>query len=609
MSGGVGAVSVVSRFGLTSGIALLLSVAFGGFAESGFAASMLGPVDMRSSAGYTYRSLSEDGGFDDTSHQLIANFNASSYLWEPWLATSNLALSFAHDSTETADANYTATSDSQIITGDFDLNVLPQSKTPFNLQLQISDSRVDRSGGGLVPITFVGQDYSSSHLGLQQSYILENGGRYRAYMNLRSWEGQRGGDYDDTLLGVEADLRWPRQHLLARATSQVNEYTMSSSDNESTLLDLNHYYYPLRHLRVDTRASMYDYSRSFLDPDSSSTRMADYHVYQTSSFAFWRPANSPLTVSGGARIMVMDGAQGSVYSNDQLQMSANAGAFYQFNKRVRLDGGFTTTLRDTAGLKENYLRFNAGGSYQSDWRLLAGFMHQYYANASSAYVVEPDSVEDLDSDDDAYLEWGGGAGHGLNKTWWLGERTSPTSIRMNINQAFRYFDSGASYNIDGSQQRLEHSVTTAYNQRIWSGNWLAQATLSDSRNLGSATDERQMFHLQISRDQDIGRRSSVVGDVTTQYVRSKSGGFETDTTTTTVGVEYNHTRIFGVPRLMFISDLMVSKLSTDGAINRQDWDNRLTYHIGKLDTSFSYRLTETDSRNYDLLYFRVMRRF
>jgi len=518
-------------------------------------------------------------------------------------------LSFTHDSTNTSGTASTASADSQIITGDFGLNVLPQSKTPFNLQLQVSDSRVDRSGTGLVPITFVGEEYSTSYLGLQQSYIAENGGRYRAFMDLRSWDGQRGGDYDDTTLGVEADLRWPRQHLIARATSQVNEYSLSSSDNESVLLDLNHYYYPVRHLRLDSRASVYDYSRSFLDPNSSTTRMAEYHVYQASSFAFWRPVNSPLTVSGGARFMATDGSQGGVSSNDQFQMSANAGAFYQLNKRVRLDAGATATLRDTAGLKENFFRINAGGSYQTDWRQYKGFMHQGYANAKAAYALEPDSVEDLDTDDESYLEWGGAVGHGLNKTWWLGERTSPTSIRLNINQAFRLSDSGATSNAVGLAQRLEHSFTTAFNQRIWSGNWLAQATLSDSRNLGSVDDERQMIHMQLSRDQDIGRRSSIVGDVTMQYVRSEVGGSEVDSTTSTVSIEYNHTRVFGVPRLMYISDLMVSQLSTNGSIDRQDWDNRLTYRIGKLDSSFSYRLTETDSRNYDLLYFRVMRRF
>jgi len=592
-----------------SKVALLACVAFGGMAESGFAAPVLGPLDVRGSVGYTYRALTEQSNYDDASHQLTANLSSSTYLWEPWMATTNLALSFTQDSSKTSGAASSATTGSQIITGDLGVNVLPQSKTPFNLQLQFSDSRVDRAGTGMIPITFVGEEYSTTFLGLRQSYITENGGRYRAYMDLRSWESLSGGAYDDTAIGLEADLRWPQQHLTARATKQSNESSLSATDNESLVLDLNHYYYPVRQLRVDSKASVYEYDRSFLDPGTNSTRLAEYYVHQASSFVFWRPVNSPLTVSGGVRVIAMDGVQEGVAANDQLQYSFNAGAFYQMNKHVRLDGGFTSTFRDTADRKDGYHRQYIGGLYQTDWREIKGFMHQGYASGRLTNVAEPDSGADIDTDEEKYIEWNSAVGQSLNRTWWLGERTSATSVRVSVNQAFRVADSGAAANRLGATQRLEHSFTTAFNQRVWGGSTLAQASLSDSRNLGSKTDEQQMFHVQLSRDQDLGRRSSIVGDVTLQYVRSDMGGVEVDTATTTASLEFRHSRMFGVPRLGFVSDLMVSQISTDGLVDRQDWDNRLTYSIGKLDASFSYRLTETDSRNYDLVYFRVMRRF
>ncbi len=597
------------RFVRVSAIALLVCIAFGGMAERGFAAPVLGPVDMRGSVGYTYRAMAEKSNYDDASHQLTANMNSSTYLWEPWMATTNLALSFTQDSSETTGAASSSATDSQIITGDLGVNVLPQSKTPFHLQLQFSDSRVDRAGTGAIPITFVGEEYSTTYLGLRQSYITDNGGRYRAYMDLRGWESLSGGKYDDTTIGLEADLRWPRQHLIARATSQTNESSLSTIDNESLILDLNHYYYPVRQLRVDSKASVYEYDRSFLDPGASNVRLAQYYVHQASSFAFWRPANSPLTVSGGVRVIAMDGVQGGVASNDQLQYSVNAGAFYQLNKHVRLDGGFTSTFRDVGDQKEGYHRQYLGGLYQTDWWEIQGFMYQGYASGKFTNVAEPDSAADTDVDDEKYIEWNSAVGHGLSRTWWLGERTSATSVRVNINQALRVADSGAAANTLGATQRLEHSFTTAFNQRAWGGNTLAQVSLSDSRNLGNKTDEQQMFYMQLSRDQDLGRRSSIVGDVTLQYVRSDMAGIDVDTTTMTASLEFNHSRMFGVPRLGFVSDLMVSQISTDGLVDRQDWDNRLTYSIGKLEASFSYRLTETDSRNYDLVYFRVMRRF
>jgi hypothetical protein len=102
--------------------------------------------------------------------------------------------------------------------------------------------------------------------------------------------------------------------------------------------------------------------------------------------------------------------------------------------------------------------------------------------------------------------------------------------------------------------------------------------------------------------------------VTVQYVRSEfenvlAGVDINDTTTSTAKVAFAHSQLLGVPRLGFVSDYMISRISTEGAIDRQDWDNRVTYSIGKLDASLSYRLTETDAHNYDLVYFRVMRRF
>lgn len=573
-------------------------------AEAGAVASMVGAVDLSGGLGYNYRALSEDGGREDKSHQLLANLNVSNYFWEPWLATSRLSLTFVQDSSESVDEISTSSSDAKLVTGDWGLNLLPDSKTPFNLQYQRSDSRIDREGTGQIPITFIGENYSSNYLGLRQSYITDNGGRYQARVDLRNWDSQISGQYDDKTVGLEADLRAPKHHVIARTTYQTTDHTLVDRTNKSMILDLSDYYYPQRSLRVDSRASRYDYDRSFLDPTSNDTRLTTTNINQLSSFLFWRPENSPLSVSGGVRVLTMDGEQGGVAANDQSQVAVNAGAFYFYSNNLRFDASLTSTFRETAGVKEGFHRQYLGTQYQTDWYEAGRFMYQAYGTAGVDHLAEPN---------DDYQTLQGAAGHNLSTTWWLGERTTATSVRLSFNEALRYVDSGAVVNTTGAALYFDNSATVSFNQRVGGGDTLALLTLSDSRDLGGA-DNQQMVHMQLSRGQDLGRRSSITGDVTMQYVRSEFDSAPTgvrvaDTTTATARVSFSHSQLLGVPRLGFVSDYMVSRISTEGAIDRQDWDNRFSYAIGKLDTSVSYRLTETDMRNYDLVYFRVMRRF
>jgi hypothetical protein len=585
-------------------------------------AAAIGPIEASGNLAYYYRSLAEkDNGPKNSSQQLGGTVNASTFFGEPWLATSDLSLSLTQDSSKTVESSSTTTSDTQLITGDFGLNILPQSKTPFNLQLQTTDSRVDTTGTGLIPITFVDDEYSTQYLGLRQSYLTDNGGRYQASYDHRSWDSQRTAKYTDTALGFDADLRAPRNHFLGRANYSVNKHTVAERKNETLLLDLDHFYYPVRNFRLDSKASYYNYDRSFLDPTASDTRLTTLSMAQVSSNAFWRPAHHPLTVTLGARLYAVDGNSGSVSGNTVNHVALNGGMYYQANQNLRLDGSFTSLFGKVDGVKRDVHTQNGGFLYQTDWKELGHYTYRAYLDGNLGHRI--------DVDDEVY-DWALTAGHGISRTWWPREKTSTTSLRFNLSQALGYSGSKGDLNTNnGSGLKLDHSASLAFNQRAWGGNSLAQLTVSDSRIFSSYLDsadynnqiksEQQLVNLQLSRDQDLGRRSSITGNITVQYVRVKddvalaAGATPTSTvtgsTTSTGRILFQHYQLLGVPRLQFSSDFMVSNISTDGAIDRQDWENRLSYMIGKLETSASYRLTETDSRNYDLLYFRLMRRF
>ena len=80
-------------------------------------------------------------------------------------------------------------------------------------------------------------------------------------------------------------------------------------------------------------------------------------------------------------------------------------------------------------------------------------------------------------------------------------------------------------------------------------------------------------------------------------------------TSATGQINYQHMRIFGVPRLQFQSDLRLSQASTDEGANRDEWENRLDYSIGLVTASLSYRFLNDGVNDSKLLYFRVMRQF
>ncbi len=596
--------------------ALLLSygIVSGGLVQASMVtAPYMGPLEASGFLGYYYRSYTEDNGVENVSHQLGGTVNASTYFGEPWLATANLAVNLTQDSSESTGASSQSTVDSQMITGDFGLNVLPQSRTPFGLSLQLTDSRVDTVDAGLTPITFVGEEYSTMYLRLRQSVLMQNGGRLRFNYDFRNWESSSSGEYDDETLGAEVDLRKPKQHLVARGTIQTNEHSISERVNESLILDLSHFYYPVRNFRLDSKVSYYDYERSFLDPLAVDKRLTNYDMTQLSSNAFWRPSDYPLSFTAGVRVFSSAGSGGSVSGSDISNLAINSGMFYQVSQNLRLDASFSSLYQDVSGVQDDVHRQAAGLLYQTDLSEVYGFMYQAY--------LDGNFVHNVDVDDDVY-DWSLTLGHSLARTWWPAERTSMTSLRLNLNQSLGYAGATGEVLASSSLLRIDHSASFSFNQQAWGGNSLAQLTLSDSRNTSTKDEagatigsdfEQQLVNLQLSRDQDLGRRSSITGDITVQYVRVRNEAaavvVESGSTTSTGRVRFQRYQMLGVPKLQFSSDYVVSKASTEGAIDRSDWENRFSYMIGKMDTSVSYRLTETDSRNYDLLYFRLMRRF
>jgi len=195
--------------------------------------------------------------------------------------------------------------DAKIITGEFNLNVLPRSKVPFSLIFHASDSRVDtRSDNNL--LTDSGQDYQTTRLDLRQSWLTAGNHRFQGRFSKGQWTSDRN-RFDDQNVGLEARLRFPNQTLTTTLNSQTTSFLQTKERNtENRLLDVDHFWRPTESLTIDSMFSLSNVDTSLqqptlIDPDESTV-----NTMQMSSFALWRSKSRLLTVSGGVRVADID---------------------------------------------------------------------------------------------------------------------------------------------------------------------------------------------------------------------------------------------------------------------------------------------------------------
>lgn len=552
------------------------------------------PIDVSGSVGYSFRSFDTDRT-SATSNQLLGNLHLRSYLWQPWFATFEAGFTLTQDNSELDDGTNRTSTNSNIATGDLTLNVLPESRTPFRLVYQATDSRVDNITVDNPLIKLSGEEFKTTNLDLRQSYITEEGHRVQARYGTRTWESDTGGDYTDDVVGIELDYRPQRQRLLFRGNIENIDQSRTGRRQDNLILDVDHYYFPNDDFRVDTKASHYNLDSTF----NGSTGLVDTtttNITQASSFTFWRPIDRRWTVSAGARAYTMAG-DNSAQSSDQNSIGVTAGAFYQYSKHLRFDGNASFSNNDVGGANQNLQRQRLGVLYQSDLHDVKGFTYEWYGSGGIDNQIDPDTEMQSVT---ATL------GHDAQKFWVAGQAAS---LRLSLSQAVNAL---AGVGDSNSALRLDHSASLGWNEAAGQGTTLVQVTVSDSRNFGDLNDEQQLINFQASRYQTITHRSTLSGHLTLQTVSREFGTNYPNNgavTSATGQVTYTQITLFNVPRLQFNSDLRLSQASTSEGRDRNEWENRLDYTIGLVDTSLSLRLLDNGEDSSSLLYFRVIRRF
>lgn len=602
------------------------------------------PLTISGSLGLNYRTLTSPEGRRTVSRQGLGSLYASSYLYRPWLATTDMALTLALDASESEGGrSQNVENKSSVLAGVINLNILPKSRTPFSLRYSRTDTRVDSAAlSSDALIVLGGGDATTNKLGLTQSYVAEGGHRARLVYDNNRWESDNNGIYEDQTAAINIELLGLKQRLTLNG--KVNEASRSrtASINESTLVDAVHYYYPTKSLRVDTRASVYDMERGFDVPSSNMQGgTLSSQVNQFSSSVYYRPYNnSPWSLSAGARVFDMAGNNaGSL--NDSKNFSATSGGYYQYNRRLRFsfnasyskgdsdrdrgrdpntiptsDPTLPTSDRNTTSTEVSRQRI--GALFQSDTHAFWKAKYYWFADASFDNVsrkqtisqeMDPLSEQMLDSNDQYYAA---SLGHSLSRSWFTeGGAVFRTSLSQSLSE-------GYSAESGDNALREETSLTLNWIKNVGGGSTYVQLTGSqgmDFRNT-ETIGERYMVWFQANHEQRISRRSTLSGNVSAQYVLHdfESAVTDSEITTTTVQVNYRNRAIFSIPKLGFSSNLRLSRASEERGIDYYEWENRFDHIIGQLTSSLSHRIIENNNQEYGdqrytLFLFSVERRF
>ena len=558
-------------------------------------------TDASGNLGYTFRALDNTGQEDTVSNQLQGGLNLKGYLGRPWLATADAGLRFTWDKSEFEGAS---SNKSTILTGNLNLSVLPRSRTPFLLTYQASDSRVDLVSRSSPLNTLGSTEFRTSRLSLKQSFYTQQGHRFQVRYDRNDWEQQQPGgeDYQDQLFGVEADLKMPKQTLIAKSSIQNSERSVLDQKTDTFILNVDHFYYPTRALRVDTMFNIYNSDYESKQPLNSTNQPdSNTDLTQLSSFVFWRPPDRPLTLSGGVRFY---GLQGDTVGNEVelTNYSATGGMFYQYTRNLRFDANVDVLSSDNGEGADFISRGRAGALYQSDIRpLWSGFNYQWYAQGSASARDAPQR-----QDQSVLLK----LGHDIQRLWVTGPGSN---IRLSLSQAVSGDEQMG--DAEASVQRLDNSGSLSWDASSPEVTSFLQLTLSDGRSFGDQEGNQQFVNFQIQRTRYLDRLSNLTGNLTIQYVSqdfNRQG--DNDRVTGTGQLNYTHSAVFGVPRLRFLSDLRLSRTDVSGNMDRLEWENRLDYTIGLTQVRMSWRYFDLtggggEDQNFSLIYFQVNRQF
>jgi hypothetical protein len=484
------------------------------------------------------------------------------------------------------------------VTGYAKLNLFPASRFPFEARFVLSDSGTDVDVGA-------DQNYRLTRVGMTQRYRSEGAGeQYSASFDRFTQEGTSVGKDIQDALQLDMSTRVRRYHdVQLLGTWNRNQRVNTSEGNDYETLLARHAFRPNQTFSLENSVNLTHTDSRFASAES------DLRIFQLNSVAFWRPESQPLTVNGSVRLFSLETGTGRESIGTRV-VNASAGATYMASQNLRALGGVSMTDADTAGDHSRTALGTLGLSYQGDSIQLGKYRYDWFAGGTGIFAGG--------APDHNGFSFNGLFGNSLNRAFDLG---NGNALTFNVAQNLSANAGGQS---EGNKQ-LFHSGSVTWNQHDLesSSSSFVRLSVTDSRYLDGQRETLQLVNLQLTRTLDLGRDRALSGNLTIQTTRrvSQRPGFDnsvndgTPETTASADLNYRYQNVFGVPRLVFVSQLrlnrqeLIQSFGTPGERELRSWENRLDYSIGLLDTRLLMRIAEIDGKQNWLVMFRAARRF
>jgi hypothetical protein len=525
--------------------------------------------------------------------------------------------------------------------GNIDLSLFPTSRFPFNLYADVSDSR---ASGEITDI-----DYRSYRFRLSQSYTPAFGNEryFGAYESstLRTINDESPGfgpaaapAAEDSLqvLRLGAAKSWQTQSLEADVSVSRNrrEETSFVQQTKLDIANLRHSLLPgpnfsmisgLSYTRTAIEAPQPLTLPGFLVIGSSSetefTQLTSFLTYRPSSSGALNADPNALLVTATLRAFdfgnSVDGA-----STDTRGVTASAGVSYSLSPQTQLysttQAGYVTDGADDVTAVSQSLGVNYSGDP------IAFGPYRYSWTAGSNLIGGIVSGGRLDGSD-VLLQ--ANASQALSRVWDLGRANMLTA---SLSQSVGY-----SYGSRTDGEGVLNTTITGYwnGQQSENSQSFAGLTFSDSRRFGTFGGYFQLANAQANLQMSLSRWSTLAAGLTLQATRARTDDqlsrpvdplalqqYGEWQTSFGANISYTHSRVFGVPRLLYAALFQVTSFdvesramgNVDAPLVQADWliDNRLQYPIGRLLLQAGVRWAELQNRGSSFQAFvRVQRNF
>jgi hypothetical protein len=544
-------------------------------------------------------------------------FRASSFFWQPWLARVSGSLGLGvGDGISSSSNSSSNTSGNKSIMGDANLNVLAYSRFPFNARAYRTNSQTT----GYLSDT--NSNFQSSGYSLDQTYRTRDGRLDSIASFTRGISGRV--NYGTEDINNQFNFTLSTQplysHYTLRVIGLVNDvdHPLTGEKGMVESLVVNHLFQPNDFVQVGTLVNILKNSNTLA---SGPTKQDDSSSRQLLSIASWRAAVTPINIVSSARISEADVETDGVTSSKTSDTNFNIGANYAWSPLIRMYG--SVNVNDSSGIQTTST--NAGltaqkGFNEREVATLGGWRYSQTVGASLSNstntITNGASNTTSQTTNSSVQSMGGNFGHNLSKSTSLGKGSLTTTLNQSISE-------GLSSAVSPSA-RLNSSGIVTWNSMEGRTHSILQGRVMDSRYFTGTQNFSQLINLQASRDQQMAHNQSLIGSLTIQGSRTGANNIPTTPfiLSPSGNLNYRHQRLFAVKHLDFDSSLNIigaDIVALQGSAPQQDvsiqehantdWENNLTYVIGRLNMRLSARIAEVNQATQYSIFFHMNRSF